>query len=74
MSKLAFNFIVIVHWDIHENAAVKAERSTLFWFSNDVCPHYFSRAVNDFEVAVNNFVAYEEVPGFDVFSACGTEE
>ncbi len=49
MGKFGFNFVVIVvDWNIHENAAVKAEKSALFGFSKDVCPHCFSRAVNDF--------------------------
>jgi hypothetical protein len=32
IGKFAFNFIIVVDWDIHENAAVKAERSSLFEF------------------------------------------
>jgi hypothetical protein len=74
MGKLAFSFVIVVDWDIHENAAVKAEKSNLFWFSKDICPHNFSRAVHGFKVAVNNFVVYEEVPAFDVISAFGTGE
>jgi hypothetical protein len=74
MGKFAFNFVIVVDWDIHENAAVKAERFPLFGCSKDICPHYFSRAVNDFKVAIINFVAYEEVSAFDVFSAFGTGE
>ncbi len=74
MGKFAFNFVIIVDEDIHENAAVEAEWSALFGFSKVVCPHYFSRAVNDSEVAIVNFVAYEEVSAFDVFSAYGTGE
>ncbi len=74
MGKLALNFIVVVDWGIHENAAVLAERSALFWFSKDVCPHYFSRAVNDIEVTIVNFVTHKRVPAFDVFSAFGSGE
>ncbi len=74
MGKLAFNFIIVVDWDIHENAAVEVERSAQFWFSKDVCPHYFCRAVNYFKVAVVDFVAYEEVSAFDVCSVFGTGE
>jgi hypothetical protein len=44
----AFNFIITVDWDIHENAAGEVGRSALFGFSEDVCPHCFSRAVKYF--------------------------
>ncbi len=30
MGKLAFDFVIVVDWDIHENAAVEADSSTLF--------------------------------------------
>jgi hypothetical protein len=72
MGKLAFHFVIVVDWGIHENAVVEVERSALFWFSKDVCLHYFSRALNDFKVAINNFVTCEEVTAFDVFSVFGT--
>ncbi len=72
MGTFLFNFIVIVDWDIHENDAAKAKRSTLLGLSKDVCPHYFSRAENDFKITVINFGTYEEVSAFDVFSAVGT--
>jgi hypothetical protein len=74
MGKLVFNFVFLVDWYVHENTAVKAEKSTLFGLSKDVCPHYFSREVNDFKAAIINFVSYEEVSAFVVFSAFGTGE
>jgi hypothetical protein len=41
MGNIAFNVVVVVDWDIHENAAVKAEKASLFRFGEDVRPHNF---------------------------------
>ena len=43
-----FDVVVVVDWDIHEVAAVKAEGSTLFCFFEDIGPHYFFWAVSNF--------------------------
>ncbi len=53
MGNIALDIIVIVDWDIHENAAVKTERASLLRFGEDVSPHNFCWAVDHFEVAVN---------------------
>jgi hypothetical protein len=69
-----FDVIVVVDWDIHEVAAVKVEGSTLFWFCEDIGPHYFCWAVYNFEVAICYFVVNEEVSAFDVFGLFGAQE
>jgi hypothetical protein len=69
-----FNVILVVDWNIHEVAAVKAEGSTLFRFCEDTGPHYFCWAVYDFEVTISYFVANEEVSAFDVFGSFGAQE
>jgi hypothetical protein len=51
ISLYAFNAVVVVDWYIHGVAAVKAERSSLFWFSEDIGQHYFCWAVHDFKLA-----------------------
>jgi hypothetical protein len=52
MGNILFDIIVVVDWDVHENAVVKAERASLFRFGEDVQPHNFCWAVDHFEVAV----------------------
>jgi hypothetical protein len=69
-----FDVVVVVDWDIHEVAAVKAEGSTLFWFCEDIGPHHFCWAVYNFEIAIGYFVANEEVSAFDVFGSFGARE
>jgi hypothetical protein len=69
-----FDDVVVVDWNIHEVAAVKAEGSALFWFCEDIGQHYFCWAVYDFEVAVSYFVANEEVSAFDMFGSFGAQE
>ena len=41
-----FNVVVVVDRDIHKVAMVEAEWSALFWFCEDIGPHYFCRAVS----------------------------
>ncbi len=41
MSNIVFNIFVVVDWDIHENAAVEAERASLLRFGEDIRPHNF---------------------------------
>jgi hypothetical protein len=41
----AFDVVVVIDWYIHEVAAVKAERCSLFWFCEDIGPHCFCWAV-----------------------------
>ena len=48
----AFDVVVVVDWYIHEVAAVESERCSLFWFCEDIGPHYFCWAVHDFEIVV----------------------
>ncbi len=74
MSFGTFDVVVVVDWDIHEVAAVEAEGSALFWFCEDIGPHYFCWAVYNFEVAVSYFVPNEEVSAFDVFGLLGAQE
>jgi hypothetical protein len=69
-----FDVVIVVDWDIHEVATVEAEGSALFWFCEDIGPHHFYWAVYNFEVAVGNFVANEEVSAFDVFGLFGARE
>jgi hypothetical protein len=52
MGNIALDVVVVDDWDIHENAAVKAERASLFRFGEDICPHDFCWAVDHFEVAI----------------------
>ena len=40
--------VVVVDRDIHEVAVVEAEGSALFWFCEDIGPHYFCWAVSYF--------------------------
>ncbi len=42
MGNIAFNIVIVVDWDIHENAVVKAERASLFRFGEDVPTHIIS--------------------------------
>jgi hypothetical protein len=67
----AFDVVIVVGWYIHEVAAVKSERCSLFWFCEDIGPHYFCWAVYDFEVTISYFVANEEVSAFDMFGLFG---
>ena len=71
VSVSTFNFVVIVYWYIHEVAAVKAERTALFWFCEDICPHCFGRAISDFYISIGDFVMDEVVSAFYVFCAFG---
>ncbi len=66
--------IIVVDWDVHEVAVVKAKGSALFWFCEDISPHHFCWAVYNFEVAIGYFVANEEVSAFDVFGLFGARE
>ena len=66
--------VIVVDQDIHKVDAVKAEGSALFWFSEDIGPHYFCRAVSYFQVFINNFVFNEEVSTFDMFCSFGAQE
>ena len=52
MGNIAFNVVVVVDWDIHENDAVKAVRASLFRFGEDICPHNFCWEVDHFEVTI----------------------
>ena len=63
--------VVVVDCDIHEVASVKAEGSALFWFCDDIGPHYFCRAVSHFQVSISNFITNDEVSAFDMFSSFG---
>ncbi len=74
MSFGTFDVIVVVDWNIHEVAAVEVEGSSLFWFCEDIDPHYFCWAVYDFEVTVSYFVTNEEVSAFDMFGLFGARE
>ena len=66
-----FNVVVVVDQDIHKVAAVEAEGSALFWFSEDIVPHYFCRAVSYFQVSISDFFFNEEVSAFDMFCSFG---
>jgi hypothetical protein len=66
-----FDVIIVVDWNIHEVAIVKVEGSALFWFCEDIGPHYFCCAVYDFKVAISYFVVNEEVSAFDMFGSFG---
>ncbi len=67
-----FDVVIVIDWYIHEVAAVEAERCPLFWFCEDVGPHYFCWAVHDFEIAVCYLIANEVISAFDVFCSFGT--
>ena len=74
MSIDTFNVVVIVDQDVHKVAAVKAEGSALFWFSEDIGPHYFCRAVSYFQVSISNVVFNKGVSAFDMFCYFGIQE
>jgi hypothetical protein len=74
MSFGAFVVVVVVGWYIHEVAAVKSERCTLFWFCEDIGPHYFCLAVHDFDIVVCYLITNEVIYAFDVFCLFGTGE
>ncbi len=57
---------------IHEVTAVESERCALFWFCEDIGPHYFSWAVHDFEIVVGYLITNEVISAFDVFCLFGT--
>jgi hypothetical protein len=42
MGDIAFNIVIVVDWDIYENAVVKAERASLFRFDEDIPTHIIS--------------------------------
>ena len=67
-----FDVVVIVDRDIHEVAAVEVEGSALFWFCEDIGPHYFCWAVHDFEIIVCYLITNEVISAFDVFCSFGT--
>ena len=66
-----FNIVVVVDRDIYKVAAVFAEGSALFWFSEDIEPHYFCRAESHFQVSISDFVFNEIVFAFDMFCSFG---
>ncbi len=74
MDQFLFNVLIVVDGYVHENAAVKAEWASLFWFCEDVCPHDFGGAIYYFEVATVKLVLYEEESAFDVLCSFGARE
>ena len=74
MSIDTFNVVVVVDQDIHKVAVVKVDGSALFWFSEDIGPHYFCRAVSYFQVSISDFVFNEIVFAFDMFCSFGARE
>ncbi len=70
----AFNVVVVVDWYIHEVTVVKLERCALFWFCEDIGPHYFCWAVHDFDIIVGYLITNEAISAFDVFHLFGTGE
>jgi hypothetical protein len=41
IGNIVFDVVIIVDWDVHEIAAVEAERASLFRFGEDIHPHNF---------------------------------
>ena len=68
----ALDVVVVIDWYIHEVAVVKKERCSLFWFCEDIGPHYFCWAVHDFKIIVCYLIANEVIYAFDVFCSFGT--
>ena len=56
MSFGAFDVVVVVDWYIHEVTAVESEGCALFGFCEDIGPHYFCRAVHDFEIVAGYLI------------------
>ncbi len=52
IGNIVFDVVLIVDWDIYENAVVEAERASLFRFGEDVHPHNLCWAVDHFKVTV----------------------